>query len=59
MGLAKRGNTWWMSFMYRGQQIRRSTGVKGHPNLPSSGHRKFPTRVRLSPPFPPVAPVLL
>ncbi|MDH4079552.1 MAG: tyrosine-type recombinase/integrase [Nitrospira sp.] len=27
MGLAKRGNTWWMSFMYRGQQIRRSTGT--------------------------------
>ena len=34
-------------------------GVKGHPDLPSSGHRTFPTRVRLSPPFPPVAPVLL
>jgi len=27
MGLARRGNTWWMSFMYRGQQIRRSTGT--------------------------------
>jgi integrase len=27
MGLSKRGNTWWMSFMYRGQQIRRSTGT--------------------------------
>lgn len=27
MGLAKRGNTWWMSFMYRGQQIRRTTGT--------------------------------
>ena len=27
MGLAKRGNTWWMSFMYRGQQVRRSTGT--------------------------------
>jgi len=37
----------------------RAVAVKGHPNLPSSGHRKFPTRVRLSPPFPPVAPVLL
>jgi hypothetical protein len=30
------------------------TSVKGHPNLPSSGHRKFPTQVRLTPPFPPV-----
>lgn len=29
--------------------------VKGHPNVPSSGHRKFPTRIRLSLPFPPVA----
>jgi hypothetical protein len=28
--------------------------VKGHPNLPSSGHQKFPTRVKWSPPFPPV-----
>lgn len=27
MGLVKRGNTWWMSFMYQGQQIRRSTGT--------------------------------
>jgi len=27
MGLAKRGSTWWMSFMYRGQQVRRSTGT--------------------------------
>jgi len=27
MGLAKRGNTWWMSFTYRGQQVRRSTGT--------------------------------
>lgn len=35
------------------------TFVKGHPNLPSSGHRKFPTRVKWSPPFPPVASVLL
>jgi len=25
MGLAKRGHTWWMSFMYQGQQVRRST----------------------------------
>ena len=33
--------------------------VKGHPNLPSSGHQKFPTRVKWSPPFPPVASVLL
>lgn len=29
--------------------------VKGHPNVPSSGHRKSPTRIKLSPPFPPVA----
>jgi len=27
MGLAKRGNTWWISFMYQGQQVRRSTGT--------------------------------
>ena len=27
MGLVKRGTTWWMSFMYQGQQIRRSTGT--------------------------------
>jgi integrase len=27
MGLVKRGNTWWMSFMYHGQQVRRSTGT--------------------------------
>lgn len=27
MGLAKRGNTWWMSFTYHGQQVRRSTGT--------------------------------
>jgi integrase len=27
MGLVKRGNTWWMSFMYQGQQVRRSTGT--------------------------------
>ena len=27
MGLAKRGDIWWMSFMYQGQQIRRSTGT--------------------------------
>lgn len=25
MGLVKRCNTWWMSFMYQGQQVRRST----------------------------------
>ena len=25
MGLAKRGATWWMSFMYQGRQVRRST----------------------------------
>jgi integrase len=25
MGLVKRGNIWWMSFMYQGQQVRRST----------------------------------
>lgn len=27
MGLVKRGTTWWMSFMYHGQQVRRSTGT--------------------------------
>ena len=27
MGLVKRWNTWWMSFMYQGQQVRRSTGT--------------------------------
>jgi hypothetical protein len=27
MGLVKRCNTWWMSFMYQGQQVRRSTGT--------------------------------
>ncbi len=27
MGLVKRGKTWWMSFMYQGQQVRRSTGT--------------------------------
>jgi len=27
MGLVKRGHTWWMSFMYQGQQVRRSTGT--------------------------------
>lgn len=27
MGLVKRGGTWWMSFMYQGQQVRRSTGT--------------------------------
>ena len=27
MGLVKRGSTWWMSFMYHGQQVRRSTGT--------------------------------
>jgi YD repeat-containing protein len=37
---------------YTGKELDNAT-VKGHPNLPSSGHRKFPTRVRLSPPFPP------
>jgi integrase len=26
MGLYKRGQVWWMSFMYRGEQIKRSTG---------------------------------
>ena len=25
MGLVKRGETWWMSFMYEGRQVRRST----------------------------------
>ena len=25
MGLVKRGDTWWMSFTYQGQQVRRST----------------------------------
>jgi integrase len=27
MGLVKRGNVWWMSFMYQGRQVRRSTGT--------------------------------
>ena len=27
MGLVKRGTTWWMSFMYQGQQVRKSTGT--------------------------------
>jgi len=27
MGLVKRNNVWWMSFMYQGRQIRRSTGT--------------------------------
>ncbi len=27
MGLVKRSNTWWMSFMYQGLQVRRSTGT--------------------------------
>ena len=27
MGLMRRGTTWWMSFMYQGQQVRRSTGT--------------------------------
>ena len=27
MGLVKRGSMWWMSFMYHGQQVRRSTGT--------------------------------
>lgn len=27
MGLVKRGSVWWMSFMYEGRQIRRSTGT--------------------------------
>lgn len=27
MGLVKRGSTWWMSFMYQGLQVRRSTGT--------------------------------
>ena len=27
MGLVKRGTTWWMSFTYQGQQVRRSTGT--------------------------------
>ncbi|MGH9783990.1 MAG: phage integrase [Terriglobia bacterium] len=27
MGLFKRNKVWWMSFMYQGQQIRRSTGA--------------------------------
>jgi integrase len=27
MGLVKRGSIWWMSFMYHGQQVRRSTGT--------------------------------
>jgi len=27
MGLVKRGTLWWMSFMFNGQQVRRSTGT--------------------------------
>lgn len=27
MGLMKRHNVWWMSFMYQGRQVRRSTGT--------------------------------
>ena len=27
MGLVKRGSTWWISFIYQGQQVRRSTGT--------------------------------
>jgi hypothetical protein len=27
MGLVKRNNVWWMSFMYQGRQIRRSTST--------------------------------
>jgi hypothetical protein len=27
MGLTKRRNVWWMSFMYQGRQVRRSTGT--------------------------------
>jgi len=27
MGLSKRNKVWWMSFMYQGQQVRRSTGT--------------------------------
>src|SRR5688500_7774034 len=27
MGLVKRGEVWWMSFVYEGRQIRRSTGT--------------------------------
>lgn len=27
MGLVKRGNIWWMNFMFQGQRIRRSTGT--------------------------------
>lgn len=37
------------------KQVLSHKGVKGHPNLPSSGHRKFPTRVRGLLPFRPVA----
>ncbi len=27
MGFVKRGSMWWMSFMFQGQQVRRSTGT--------------------------------
>ena len=27
MGLVKRNHVWWMSFMYEGRQVRRSTGT--------------------------------
>jgi integrase len=28
MGLVKRGDVWWMSFMFEGRQVRRSTGTE-------------------------------
>jgi hypothetical protein len=27
MGLLKRNKVWWMSFMYQGRQVRRTTGT--------------------------------
>ncbi len=27
MGLFKRNTVWWMTFVYQGQQVRRSTGA--------------------------------
>jgi hypothetical protein len=38
-----------------GAPMRPARCVKGHPNVPNLGHRKFPTRVRWLLPFPPVA----
>jgi integrase len=44
MGLFKRGKVWWMSFMYRGEQIRRSTET-GDKKLAEQIYRKVMTEV--------------